>query len=158
MNHALLTLKVRTKRDVLRARQRARQIARLLGYEPVEQSWIAASVFDMARKAMTHRAVLRIELQPDLLRISVQSCDHESRDFQSRDHEGAIALPLPDGRSSENASSLDRHDLPWIIQQLNRITPVNLFEEFHQQNLEMLHLASLWRSQSEGAMQGPSSA
>ena len=155
MNHVLLTLKLRTKRDVVRARQRARQIAQLLGYEALEQNWIAASVFEMARNGLPIRAVLRMQLQPDLLRIALTQSRGSEKDGgrQRRVGTAQIVLRLP-----ENTSSLDRHDLPWIIQQLNRITPLNLFEEFHQQNLEILHLATLLRSQAEGVSQDSSAA
>ena len=47
-----------------------------------------------------------------------------------------MVFPLPD-----KALSFERNDLVWIIQQLNRITPLCLFDEIRQQNLEVLHLS-----------------
>jgi hypothetical protein len=49
-----------------------------------------------------------------------------------------LAFPLP-----SQPLTVDRNDLPWIIEELNRLTPLFLFEEFRQHNLEILHLSSL---------------
>jgi hypothetical protein len=53
---------------------------------------------------------------------------------------------------------VDRNDLPWMIQQLNRLTPLLLFEEFRQQNLEILHLSSLLGCRLDGGEKGSSAA
>ena len=48
MGTSLLTLILRSKRDILLARQRARQVAGLLGYKPRDQAVIAAAVFEIS--------------------------------------------------------------------------------------------------------------
>jgi hypothetical protein len=134
MNDTILTLKVRGKRDVLRARQRVRQIARLLGYEPLEQSWIAACAFEMARNgARSGRgASLVIYLEGSLLRMVLSGSNLQISNYRP------CLFSLPN-----KPSTLDRYDLPWIVDQLNRFTPLNLFEEFQQQNHEILQLSTL---------------
>jgi hypothetical protein len=146
MNNTFLTLKLFGKRDILLARQRARQIARLLGYEPLEQSWIAASVFEMARSALQsqHKATLDFELKGNLLAIAV-SCGKPPKSKKNPSR----LFPLPN-----NPMSQDRHDLPWIARELDRLTPFNLFEEIQQQNLEILQLSNLLGRHHARASQG----
>lgn len=67
----LLSLRIASKRDVLLARQRARQLAGLLGLSPFEKMQTAAAAFDAARWARQAmgRAVLRFESDGSVLRI-----------------------------------------------------------------------------------------
>ena len=48
MATALYSLKIKNKRDVLLARQRARQLTRLLGYAEAEQLLLASAAFELA--------------------------------------------------------------------------------------------------------------
>ena len=50
-NSTLLTLELRLEHDVVLARQRARQIAALLGFDTQDQTRIATAVSEMARNA-----------------------------------------------------------------------------------------------------------
>src|SRR4051794_38693426 len=62
MNDApILTLEVGNEEDVVLARQRARQVAALLGFEPTEQARIATSTSEIARNAIQHAARGRVE-------------------------------------------------------------------------------------------------
>ena len=64
---SLLTLRVRSRRDVLVARQRARQVAGLLRFSPRRQHMIAAAVFEIAF-GLTRRpggGTLQFELHGD---------------------------------------------------------------------------------------------
>jgi signal transduction histidine kinase len=73
----LLTVSLRTEPDVVVARQRARQIARHLGFEAQDQTRIATAVSEVARNVVQYAGQGRIEFQlegrtaPQLLLIQV---------------------------------------------------------------------------------------
>jgi signal transduction histidine kinase/CheY-like chemotaxis protein len=54
MNHSLLTVELRLEHDVVLARQRARQIAGLLGFDNQDQTRISTAVSEMARNAFKY--------------------------------------------------------------------------------------------------------
>ncbi len=54
MNKPLLTLEIRLEHDVVLARQRARQIAGLLGFEGQDQTRVATAVSEIARNAFQY--------------------------------------------------------------------------------------------------------
>ncbi|WP_165252769.1 ATP-binding protein [Paludisphaera soli] len=54
MSLPLLTVEIRLEPDVVSARQRARQIAGLLGYPPLDQTRIATAVSEIARNAFQY--------------------------------------------------------------------------------------------------------
>jgi signal transduction histidine kinase/CheY-like chemotaxis protein len=54
VNPGLLSLTIKCERDVVLARQRARQIATLLGFEAQDQTRIATAVSEIARNAFTY--------------------------------------------------------------------------------------------------------
>lgn len=78
MNKSLLTVAVRYEQDVVVARQRARQIAALLGFEGQDQTRIATAVSEIARNAFRYAQGGRVEFvlegqsAPQLLLIRVQ--------------------------------------------------------------------------------------
>lgn len=51
---ALLSLKLKTERDIVHARQRARHVARLLGFDRQAQTSIATAVSEIARNTVTY--------------------------------------------------------------------------------------------------------
>ncbi len=61
MSTALLTVEVRQEPDVVLARQRARQIARLLGFEAQDQVRIATAVSEVARNTYQYAGMGKIE-------------------------------------------------------------------------------------------------
>jgi signal transduction histidine kinase len=63
MSLPLLTLDVRLEPDVVLARQRARQIAGLLGFPPLDQTRIATAVSEIARNAFQYAAGGKVEFQ-----------------------------------------------------------------------------------------------
>ena len=63
MSLPLLTLDVRLEPDVVLARQRARQIAGLLGFAPLDQTRIATAVSEIARNAFQYAGGGRVEFQ-----------------------------------------------------------------------------------------------
>ncbi len=77
MNKALLTVAIRYEQDVVVARQRARQIAALLGFDGQDQTRIATAVSEIARNAYRYAQGGRVEFalegssSPQLLLIRV---------------------------------------------------------------------------------------
>src|SRR6266850_2318855 len=54
MTPAILSVTIKYERDVVLARQRARQIAGLLGFDPQDQTRIATAVSEIARNAFSY--------------------------------------------------------------------------------------------------------
>ncbi|HEU4753840.1 MAG TPA: ATP-binding protein, partial [Armatimonadota bacterium] len=54
MTRPILSVQLRSERDIVLARQRARHIAALLGFEPREQTAIATAVSELARNAVEY--------------------------------------------------------------------------------------------------------
>ncbi len=88
MSLPLLTLDVRLEPDILLARQRARQIAGLLNFAPLDQTRIATAVSEIARNAFQFAGGGKIEFQihpgpaPGLL-IRVHERNPGIKDFQA---------------------------------------------------------------------------
>ena len=61
MNPAILSLVLRTERDVVLARQRARHIAELLGFDGQDQTRIATAVSEIARNAFAYARGGKVE-------------------------------------------------------------------------------------------------
>jgi len=61
MAGTILTLAIHSERDTVAARQRARQVARLLGFEAQDQTRIATAVSEIARNAFNYAGGGRVE-------------------------------------------------------------------------------------------------
>src|ERR1700734_1959623 len=61
MAGTILTLAVACERDTVAARQRARQLARLLGFDPQDQTRISTAVSEIARNAFNYAGGGRVE-------------------------------------------------------------------------------------------------
>lgn len=78
MNKSLLTVAIRYEQDVVIARQRARQIAALLGFDGQDQTRIATAVSEIVRNAFRYAKGGRVEFAlegqsaPQLLLVRVQ--------------------------------------------------------------------------------------
>uniref|UniRef100_A0ACD5GXL4 Uncharacterized protein n=1 Tax=Desertifilum tharense IPPAS B-1220 TaxID=1781255 RepID=A0ACD5GXL4_9CYAN len=59
--HGLLNLEIRYEQDIVLTRQRARQIAQLLGFEAQDQTRIATAVSEIARNAFQYAQGGRVE-------------------------------------------------------------------------------------------------
>ena len=66
MSRVILSMEVRQEHDVVLARQRARQIAGLLGFEPQDQTRIATAVSEIARNALQYGGGGRAEFSVGL--------------------------------------------------------------------------------------------
>ena len=76
MTGAILRTEIRQEPDIVIVRQRARQIARLLGLEPLDQSRVATAVSEIARNAFQYggggRAFFELADRPEpMLRIRI---------------------------------------------------------------------------------------
>jgi hypothetical protein len=157
----LLTLPLRAKQDAVLARQRARQIAGLLGFDRRHQIVIAATVFANVWKFKQLHAygVLRFQLEEDALHIfPVAKLVRAARPGQS--HGGQLNARgvrrlmkcLGDLPHFANASldvrarlpagpcEHDTADLPWLVRQLSRLAPLDLLDEIQNQNQEIMFL------------------
>jgi signal transduction histidine kinase/CheY-like chemotaxis protein len=65
MIRQLLTLELRLEQDVVQARQRARQIAGLMGFEAQDQTRVATSVSEVARNAFQYAGGGKVEFLAD---------------------------------------------------------------------------------------------
>jgi signal transduction histidine kinase len=72
----ILTIELTTEHDIVLARQRARQIAGLLGFDAQDQTRLATAVSEVARNAYQYagggRAAFELEQEPPALVISVR--------------------------------------------------------------------------------------
>jgi hypothetical protein len=181
MTRPFHSFRLERTRHVLRAGQRARQIAGLLGFDRPQQSAISAAVFAIAYKAVGDYKSARMRFLLSENRLLVRCYTSSNRkverptlpyqasrgippyssrpavDINSASF-GDLALepdlmtlsfPLPDG-----SPRLDAADLPWVIREMGRITPLDPLEEFYQLNRELLRLIRLtnadWNVQSQG--------
>src|SRR5208282_2166475 len=89
MAGTILTLAIACERDTVAARQRARQIARLLGFEAQDQTRISTAVSEIARNAFNYAGGGRVEymiegrVAPQLFLIKVTDSGTGIRDLMS---------------------------------------------------------------------------
>jgi hypothetical protein len=141
MNLSLLVLKVRGKRDVVLARERARQVAGLLGFDAVEQACIAAAVFMIACQARERvgQAILQFQVEDGV--FCVMPVPRSPADS------GTLPVPLRLEKAlPQRDGTVALDDLPFVIRQLALHGPQDLFREIQRQNDELLSvLAELQR-------------
>ena len=124
MNQPFFTLELRRKRDVLLARHYARQVAGLLGFEPLDRMAFAGAVFELAWNSFhcEERHSVIFALEDAVLVVSGAPGLHVRK-----------ALP-------GQAEGLTPEDVPWAVRALAQLGTVDLFEESHRQNQELLAL------------------
>ncbi len=128
MNKSLLKLPLEKKRELLRARQLARQFAGLLGFDAIEQAAIAAAVFEVARqaRAAAATAVLHFQVVDDVFLVQPEGVPV-----------GTAPLRLEKPRPS-SATRPAGEDLAWVVSRLVELTPFTVLEEVQRQNQELL--------------------
>ena len=92
----ILTLNIRYEHDTVSARQRARQIARLLGFDAQDQTRIATAVSEIARNAFRYAGGGKIEYAHARARPRPEAID-DSRHGQRpgiQDLDGIMRRPL----------------------------------------------------------------
>jgi hypothetical protein len=158
MDHAMiitpfLTLKLRTKKDVLLARQRARRVASLLAFDPQEQACIAAAVFLVAEQALAQFGSAQLCFQSENNQLLVFAEQTETANPRLQGLLGneqarmRLVKPLPtrDGPAEEI-------ELGWLVRKLEQTSGESLFAEIARQNQEilvLLHELRLCRTAAE---------
>lgn len=125
MATSLLMLSIQKKRDLLRARQVARQIAGLLGFDATEQACIAAAVFEIGNQTRLQRQgmALHFQITESVLQVGPHTGTPPVR----------LEKPLP--RCDTRPAPAD---LVWMVRQLAELTPFVALEEVRRQNQELL--------------------
>lgn len=125
MKQILLSLQVDGKKDLVLLRQRTRQLAALLGFPAEDQAILATVVFDRACRVYRKRR-------------------RTSWIFWVEDRQIRIlpSVPLlPDveiHKRLPEKSLLSSVDIQWVMQQICRLTPVDIFGEIQKLNQDML--------------------
>ena len=89
MAGTILTLAIACERDTVAARQRARQIARLLGFDPQDQTRISTAVSEIARNAFNYAGGGRVEYSiegrtsPQLFIVKIKDSGPGVRDLEN---------------------------------------------------------------------------
>jgi signal transduction histidine kinase/DNA-binding response OmpR family regulator len=89
MSYSILTVSIRSEYDTVAARQRARQIATLLGFDRQDQTRISTAVSEIARNAFNYAGGGRVEYlvegraTPQLFLIKVSDAGKGIRDLSS---------------------------------------------------------------------------
>jgi signal transduction histidine kinase/DNA-binding response OmpR family regulator len=89
MAGTILTLAIACERDTVAARQRARQIARLLGFDPQDQTRISTAVSEIARNAFNYAGGGRVEYaiegrtSPQLFIVQIRDSGPGVRDLEN---------------------------------------------------------------------------
>jgi hypothetical protein len=125
MKQILLSLPVQGKKDLVLVRQRTRQLAALLGFSAEDQAVLASVIFDRACRVYQQRRptswIFRVENRQ--LRIAPSSPLMADLGVHKRLPEYAV---------------LSEADLSWVIRQVCRLTPVDIFAEMQKLNQEIL--------------------
>jgi signal transduction histidine kinase/CheY-like chemotaxis protein len=173
MTAPILTLEIRSDRDVVLARQRARQIAGLLGFDAQDQTRIATAVSEMARNAFRYAGSGKIQFSLETERSSfvvlITDPGGLSAEAVATTEQGAgagivaarrlmdefdIQFTADHGTRVVLGKYLPRRSthptperLSWIADELARQRPSDPLEEIQQQNQELLRTLVELRSQ-----------
>ncbi len=170
-NKPFWTLRVHDKRDVLVARHKARQMAHLLHFPPLEEACIAAGTFAIAAQARDHYEIYDLCFQLDHHQFVVFARPLHAEEFSapcppraknlaneadSREVPHAAAATAR-GETTKGAAPLLKlakalpeaargfavDDLAFLIARINEQAPADLFGELSKQNQEILFLLHL---------------
>ncbi len=169
MNRPLLTIALRTERDVVAARQRARQVARLVGFPLRDQTRLAIAASEIARNAVQHAGqgqlafLLETQVDPQqlILRVTDQGpgflCDANGLPLAVHGGSGLLSarrlvdrFDVDSGPGRGTTVVMRKHlprgrgtllssHVPGLAESLAREPVDDLADEIHQQNRELLH-------------------
>ena len=140
-NKPFWTLRVHEKREVLVARQKARQIAHLLHYPPLEEACVAAGVFAIAAQAREHYEICDICFQLDSQHLVVFARPLNQPDVLEAPQAKSNGPMLKLSKSlPEAAKGYSVDELAFLIGRINEQAPADLFGELSKQNQEILIL------------------
>jgi len=151
MTTPFFTLKLRSKKDAVLVRQRARRVASLLSFDPLEQACIAAGTFVIACQALMVFGKTRIcfHIEQNQLQIYAQEVQPTPQDgaapgskrlsglFNEYEAKTLFRLckPLP-----TQEKPADQLDLGWLVTKVEETACKSLFDEIVKQNQELLTL------------------
>ncbi|MGE3807363.1 MAG: hypothetical protein AB7K24_22085 [Gemmataceae bacterium] len=133
MSEPILRVQFRRRVDLLRVRQRTRQLARLLGLELKSQLRLTAVVFELAYQLLQRRGRGEIHFFLTSSSLRAAPVSHSLAGYE---------LPL-DGASG----AMTLEDVQFAIQQLDELTPLHPLEEMRLYDQELLWLL---QQQDEG--------
>lgn len=123
----LLELKVTCKRHVLLARQRGRQIARLLGVGAAEVRLFAAASFEVALRALAEQARgIAFQIAHDKVVVT-------TAESPPKPSAGRFEMRLREG-----GRQLTVEDIACIVNHVDELAGFDVFEEIQVQNRELL--------------------
>jgi hypothetical protein len=164
--HPFSTFPVRGKKDAIRARHRARQIASLLRFSLQEQACIAAGTFAVACQALDvlGKALLCFQIEDHQLQVYVRvgrQADRRARRPRRGSDDGDARPLMRLVKSLPEEQPISEAELAWLIGNAEE-SPVELFEEVVKQNQEVLgllhELAASQRHKKEDQAARPSAA
>jgi signal transduction histidine kinase/ActR/RegA family two-component response regulator len=142
MSYSLLTVEIRFEQDLVLARQRARQIASLIGFDAQEQTRIATAVSEVARNALKYTGGGKVEFaveerSPQVLLARIFNVGARIADLQAaldgrNGFHDEIGLGLVAARRLIDDVQIE----PWR----DRGTVVNLSKHFPKQSLPLSQL------------------
>lgn len=135
MQTLLFSMKLRRPIHAVAFRERARQAARLLRFNPADQATIAAAAFLVAYQGLAELLKPRLVLGIDQGNLRLEALGR-------RRPEGAILQPVYHFIKPLPAPlELTPTDLAWIVAQVHAPRATSVFEEMNRQNQEFLALA-----------------
>ena len=156
-----LALKLRTKRDAVLARQRARRVASLLCFDPHEQACIAAGTFVVACQALAvfGKSRLCFQIEHNQLQVFAEEMrpatgepiDQVSQRLSGLLNDGErkslfrLCKPMP-----PQETATEQLDLAWLVHKVEETADDSLFDEIVKQNQEtlaLLHELRLYRGE-----------
>src|SRR5262245_59780255 len=129
---------LRSKKDAVAFRERARQAARLLRFEPTVVPVIAAAAFVIAYQALSEL------IRPRLVLGLEGGCLHIKAEGERRPGSIGQILNLVRRLPEQGMSPAD---LAFIVAQTTELRTTELFEELYQQNQEILALGHALQEQ-----------
>lgn len=130
---SLLRTAVRSRKDVVRVLQQARQLARLLRFTPLEQVEIGCQAFALALEMVTKKTGAAISFH-----LCQGSLVIESMPAEKKKQMTPVGPPWRFSKSLPGATELSREDFIWVIAQLQVLLKVNVLEVIRQQNNDLL--------------------
>src|SRR5262249_18164546 len=151
MDFALVEMPLRSRRDVVWARQRVRRLTALLKFEGHEQALVVAGAFAIAYQALglMADASLCVHVRDGALHILAQPTDgFDEASAPGLTSRLCLHKPLPhmdlNGsrvKLNENGrGSFSSEDISWIAAQIPLLEKLDVFEEIRRQNDEILAL------------------
>jgi hypothetical protein len=154
MSTSFFVLLVRSRRDVVLARERARQIAGLLGFDALEQAGIGAAVFEIASRAREQSGRAALQFQAEDGTFRVVPAPSPLRELSAQPSGLRLEKPLP-----RKEPAVGPEDMAWVVRQLALLAPANVFAEIQRQNQEFLRvLADLQSCRASLAALAPEAA